>query len=80
MNITTHPYPEAQSAYDANKAIQFAGISATSEDAWFDYDADSQEPPSFDSKVLKWRVKPAVLHPVFANIAVQFNSIFGGMK
>ncbi len=77
MNIIPHPYPEVAAALEANKAIQFRAISATDDMCWFDYDADSQESPSFHSKVMKWRVKP-VLHPVFAQITDQFNSIFGG--
>ena len=77
MNIIPHPYPEVQSAYDADRPIQFAGISATSEDAWFDFGPDSSEPPTFDSNVLKWRVKPPVLHPIFASVLDQFNSQFG---
>ena len=80
MNITKHPYPAEKEAFENGRIIQFSGISATSDDAWFDFDPDSSEPPSFDSKVLKWRVKPTALHPIFASVLEQFNSQFGGVK
>lgn len=71
MNIATHNYPHVESAFNNNQNIQFK----TDSSDWFDYDADSVEPPSFSSPILQWRVKPAKLHPMFEGIIAQFQSI-----
>lgn len=47
-------WPVERAAYKAGKNIQFRSPSSD----WIDFDSDSKEPPSFDSPLWLWRVKP----------------------
>ncbi len=75
MNIIPHPYPEVAAAHKAGNPIRYKWPSTD----WIDFDPDSPEPPSFDCPILQWQVKPTAVHPLFAGITDQFNSIFGGV-
>ncbi len=47
-------YPDVREAYERKEPIRFRWPNS----AWFDYDYNSMEPPSFECPALIWQVTP----------------------